>query len=275
MWDKRKLLLASIIFMALCCRVTVEETKLLDMAPDAVDDLYKGCREAALDKFVHSGLLKQELEQNEDFKKAWTSENRCTKQIPGGTSEHRSALSAYSNDNQVFKKIFDSAVKTKGGNLSIYEEQFKFKALHFLLMDSITLMKPTKCKTMFAIRDELPAKKNSTVRFGQFNVFHSSFDELQGLEDLADMYVLNVTSCFFVDCSVDHTTLISPAESFTVEEITEKIDRNDDTYTEVILKHANLDSRHNCYSFSRSSAAASTQWLVLVLVSFSSLFFIC
>lgn len=236
--------------------MTTKEKKQLDVASAVVDDLYEGCREAAMDKFVHSGLLKQELDRSEEFKFAWNSKNKCSKEIPGGIKEHRSALSAYANGNRAFQVEFDEAVKTMGGNLSIYDNKFNFKSLHFLLMDSLTLLKPTKCKILFAFREEYTAVENSTVRFDQFNVLYSSFDELQDAEDLADMVVLNITSCFFVDlkdyiCSVDHPTLISPAESFTVEEISQRTDRNMDTYTMYILKHSELRSFHNCYSFSR------------------------
>lgn len=280
MWGKRKLLLAAIIFTALYCKVTTKEAVLLDMAPGAVDDLYKGCREAALNKFVHSGLLKQELNQSQEFREAWSSNTKCSKQILGGTKEHSAALLAYATDNTAFQKTFDNAVRTMGANISMYDNHFHFKSLHFLLMDSISLLNPKNCTTVYALREEHTAKKGSTVRFGQFAVVHSRFDELQKMTDLDGLVLLNITSCFFANlksytCSNEDIALVSPVEEFTVEGITKITDSNDAEYTEIVLKHSKLESFHNCYSVSRSPAVASTLWLVLVLVAFSLLFFNC
>ncbi|KAK2817108.1 hypothetical protein Q5P01_025299 [Channa striata] len=56
MWDKRELLLAAIIFTAGYYIVTVMSIDL-DMAEDAVDDRYDGCREKAMERSAQQPQL--------------------------------------------------------------------------------------------------------------------------------------------------------------------------------------------------------------------------
>ncbi|XP_044045091.1 ecto-ADP-ribosyltransferase 5 isoform X2 [Siniperca chuatsi] len=162
MWDRRKLLLAAIVFTAFYYKVTAESVKLLDMAPNAVDDMYSGCRKEAMEKFIHSGLLQQEQNGNKGFQKAWSENTQCSKLIPGKIKEHTTALLAYANGDEDFQRTFGNAVEKLGVNVSIYEDHFHFKSLHFLLMDSMMLMNPKKCKTMYALSGKkYTAKKGS------------------------------------------------------------------------------------------------------------------
>ncbi|XP_038569237.1 ecto-ADP-ribosyltransferase 5 isoform X1 [Micropterus salmoides] len=278
MWDRRKLNLAAIIFTALYYKETAESaTPLeLDMAPDAVDDMYSGCRNETLEKFIHSGLLKQELIGSKTFQKAWNANTQCSKLLHGKQKEHTSALMAYVNADETFKNKLDHAVKTSGVNVSFYEDHFHFKSLHFLLMDSMTLLSPNQCKTMYVLSEkQYKAQKGSNVRLGRFTEVQSSYNELKDMQDLDEVVIFNITSCFLVNlgdiCSEKDSALISPAEVFTVEEIKE-IAHDDQSYTEIVLKHSKLYSSHNCYIFSRSPADVSTQWLVLVLVALSLFF---
>ncbi|XP_033181564.1 ecto-ADP-ribosyltransferase 3-like isoform X3 [Mastacembelus armatus] len=137
MWDMKKLLLAAITSIALYC---TKATAKLDMAPNAVDDMYKGCHKEVM-KIVHSDLLGQELNNSMHFQKAWNANTKCPMLIPGGTKEHTTAIMAYVNGDAEFTQTFDREVKTMGVNVSTYE-RFKFKSLHFLLMDSLRLLKP-------------------------------------------------------------------------------------------------------------------------------------
>ncbi|KAK9540448.1 hypothetical protein VZT92_002900 [Zoarces viviparus] len=272
MCDRAKLLLAAIVFYY---KVTAGSAKLLDMAPNAVDYMYNGCREEAMETFIHSGLLRQELNNSKEFQEAWGADNRCSTLIPGGTKEHTAALLAYADWGEEVT-TFDKAVETLGGNVSIYEKRFHFKALHFLLMDSMLLLSTKKCTTLYAVQEkDYTAQKGLKVRFGRFAKVHSSVSEL--MTDLDNYVLLNITSCFFANLgdifSKDQSlTLISPAEVFTVEAVNEKSD-DDSKFTEIVLKHSELKSSQNCYSLSGSPADVSTQWLVLMLVALSLFFF--
>ncbi|XP_076583491.1 GPI-linked NAD(P)(+)--arginine ADP-ribosyltransferase 1 isoform X2 [Chaetodon auriga] len=281
MWDKRKLLLAAIVFIALYDKVTAETAKQLDMAPDAVDDIYDGCRKQALEKVFHSGLLRQELNHSKGFQRAWSRNSQCSRQIPGGLKEHAAALLAYANGDVDFIQTFNDAVRTLGGNVSTYENHFSFKSLHFLLMDSMTLLYPKKCKMMYVFTElENKPTKGSTVRLGFFLQAHLNYTELKKLEDWDGGVVFNITSCFFVNlgdnvCSDEDTALLSPAEEFTVEEVDEVTDSNESEYTYIVLKHSKMNSMHNCYISSRSPADGSTQWSVLALAALSLFFLNC
>ncbi|KAI3353154.1 hypothetical protein L3Q82_019700 [Scortum barcoo] len=258
MCDRRKMFLAAIIFTALYYKVTAESYKNLDMAPDAVDDQYSGCREEAMKKFIHSGLLRQELNQSKGFERAWSEYIKCSKPIQGGIKEHTAALEAYANEGN-FIETFNKAVETKGVNVSIYENDFHFKSFHFLLMDSMKLLNPNpKCQTVFLlpeVNQMYTAQKGSRVRLGRFAKVYPSYRALLKAEADLDQ-ILNITSCFLVDleknvCSshVD-MMLLSPVEVFTVEDIHEMI-REGDKIKVIVLKHSKLDSSHNCYIFSR------------------------
>lgn len=272
MWDRGKLLLAVTLFTVLYHKVTAKKT--LDMAPDSVDNTYSECREKAWEKFIHSGLLGQELNRSAGLQKAWTQGADCPMQIPGRTTEHTSALRAYAYGDADSKKSVDKAIETLGGNISTYETLFHFKSLHFLLMDSI-LLQPKTCKTFYIIsKVGYEAKKGSMVRFGTFmKVF--PYSGLQDEPELDDIVVLNITSCFFANleassCGEGDSALISPAEVFTVEEEKKMTDDdNDNVYTVIVLKHAELKTQNSCVIFSRSTADVSTRWLVLVLVALS------
>lgn len=256
MFGRGKLLVAGIFFTAFCCKVSVG-IKLLDDASNVIDYLYTGCSEEAMKKFIHSGLLNQELNKSEGFHKAWKKNAQCKSLIPGGIHEHTSALSALIDGDVDFLEKFNDAVETLGVNLTTYETDFHFKSLHFLLMDSMQLLKPKTSKTLYTDYNgkETP-KIGSTVRFPAFTVVEPS---TKFLGDLIDLTVLKIESSFFVNLG-DHTckntdsVLISPAEVFTVMDVVEKTSEDDDEYTEVVLKHAALNDTHNCFMFLRSTS---------------------
>lgn len=228
----------------------------MDMAPDAVDDQYNGCRKEALETFIHSGLLRQELNNSEIFQQAWNRNKECSKSIPGGEKEHAVALSTYANEDNFISHTFNTAVKTQGTNSSTYAN-FNFKSLHFLLMDSLKQLNSSDCKAVyFSPEPEInyEVKTGSVVRFGTFLTVYLSLDAVP--TDLDDVIVFNITSCFFAklgdnSCTKDKkSALLSPAEEFTVEGIFKK-QYGDAEYTEVVLKHSRMNSFNNCYLFPR------------------------
>lgn len=247
------------VYFTLCAQLkaTAKNAKPLDMAMDAVDDVYHGCREQALKTFIHSGLLTQELNDNKGFNKAWNQKAPCSKLLPGKVKEHTAALLAYANGDKDFINTFNNAVETLGTNVSVYENSFHFKSLHFLLMDSMTLLEPKECKTLYVVPEvNYSVQKGSKVRLGEFAAVHSSPSVLNDF-DMEGQVLFNITSCFFVELganicnSLEDLVLLSPAEIFTVEDVREVTDAEESQYTEVTLKHSEVGSSHNCYVFSR------------------------
>lgn len=273
---RRHLVLAVICSLAICINVAAEVP--LDMAPDAVDDMYEGCAKDALNKLVLSNLLKEELNSSEAFLKAWyqSQTSPCPKLIPGGVKEHTMALQTYVTSDDNFKMALNNAVYTYGTNKTTYEDSFHFKSLHFLLMDSIRRLHPGVCRTVYAFSDpKFSVQNGSTVRFGRFDATSPSLDILK-TRDFDDEIILDITTCFFAElgdnvCHDDPTTLLSPVEEFLVEDV-KTIEDEDATYQRIILKHSVLKSMHNCL-FSRSSDDVPSHWLVLTLLT-SSFFII-
>ncbi|XP_040003233.1 T-cell ecto-ADP-ribosyltransferase 1 [Xiphias gladius] len=280
MWDRRELLFAAVVFAALYYRVAAEGKTPLDMAVNAVDGLYQGCREKAMRKVVHSDLLGQELNRSKEFQEAWSAGTKCSKLNPGGRKEHATALYVYANGNEPFIKTFNREVETMGVNLTTYENNFHFKSFHFLLMDSMKRQETGNCKAVYVFPEtEYTAEKGSKVRLGRFIIADLSFDELSKSEDLDGQVVLNITSCFFANlvesfCEEvnSNVVLLSPSEVFTVESINYRV-MGEFNFTEIILNHTALESKHQCSILSRSPADVSTQWLVLVLAALSLFFY--
>uniref|UniRef100_A0A3B4HD11 NAD(P)(+)--arginine ADP-ribosyltransferase n=1 Tax=Pundamilia nyererei TaxID=303518 RepID=A0A3B4HD11_9CICH len=221
---------------------------------NVVDDQYKGCGEEAMKRFIESDVLKRELNNSEGFQKAWNKSIECSKQIPGGRKEHTAALSVYVNGDHNLLQRLNKAIETMGGNVSIYENRFHFKSLHFLLMDSMRLLKPKECKNVYVLLSgQNQPQKGSTVRFPSFTSAYSDYEKLKSETDLYEEVVLNLTSCFFVNlkdyvCGQGQDEiLLSPAEVFTVEDINSKVVEADDDsqYVEIVLKHSGLKSSHN------------------------------
>lgn len=270
---RRHLVPAVICSLALCINVAAEVP--LDMAPDAVDDMYKGCTKDALNKFVLSDLLKEEINSSEAFLRAWRHSqiSTCSKLIPGGVKEHTMALQTYVNSADTFRTTLNNAVYTYGTNTTTYYDNFHFKSLHFFLMDSIRLLNPGTCRTVHAFSDpKFSVQKGSTVRFGRFYLAFSNQDILKE-RDWEDEVILDITTCFSADlgdniCHDDPITLLSPTEEFTVEDV-KTIEDENASYKRILLKHSELKSMHNCYMFSRSSDDAPSHWLVLVLLTSS------
>lgn len=281
MWISRKLPLSVLIFTVVFYKVTSGSSQPLGMALDAVDDLYEGCRDEAMTKFIESDVLKQELDQNAGFRQAWSENSNCAKLISGGMKEHIHALSALANGNRDFVNAFNSAVKMKGTNESTYET-FNFKALHFLLIDAMKLsekLNAKQCRTVYYLTESTStAKINSKVRLGGFTIAFKSYALLKRMEEWDGRSIFNITTCFFFDlgkdsCSQDtDMILLSPAEEYTVKytNIVDDTD-NEESYTEIVLEQPELKNLHNCYIFSRSPAIVSALWLVLVLAILPSL----
>ncbi|TMS22873.1 NAD(P)(+)--arginine ADP-ribosyltransferase 1 [Larimichthys crocea] len=277
MWHTRKLLFVAIIFTALYDKVTAQ---LLDMAPNSGDFQYKACREEVLKKIIDSGLLRQELQQSQSFQKAWNKSSTCSELIPGGTKEHTTALLTYLKADEYFITEFKQAIETNGANESTYENNFHFKSLHFLIMDSLMLLKPKECKTVYLSLDgrkKLPL--GSEKRLRGFTKAFLSYRDMIKYDDTYDRSLFNVTSCFFANlgkniCAREDVALLSQAEVFTVKNVNE-IMTDDDEHTAIVLESAGERSTDICHIFSRSPADVSTQWLVLMLVALSLFVFNC
>ncbi|XP_060720032.1 T-cell ecto-ADP-ribosyltransferase 1 [Tachysurus vachellii] len=232
------------------------KVKMLDMAPDAVDDDFLECRDKML-KVVTDSLLQEELDSEKVFKDLWSRYNgTCRNNIIGGTSLHMDALQAYGNSRVKFRTNFNSLVYSNGTNITTYRD-FRFKSLHFLLSDSLKLLNPTNtCRIVYYGTDEkYKAVLGKEVRFGMFLNPTTSKDT--AIEDVhsndGSLFIIN--SCSVVDveqklCNCEELQcLLSPAEVFTVQKV-EKVSE----YKEITLNHSGFLSNHHCSFFQRNAA---------------------
>ncbi|CAB1328164.1 unnamed protein product, partial [Coregonus sp. 'balchen'] len=267
-----------LILVAALSHMVTPLPKQMDMAPNAVDEQYTHCREQMLEKVLEGGLLKEELNSSPEYSAAW-GVKQCTKLIPGGVKEHTTALVAYGHGGNAFRKNFNNAVENQGGNVNVYNGNFQFKSLHFLLMDAMRLLKPNKCQTVFRGSIKMyEAQVGSEVRFGRFT---STKAKRSDSEEVAtdNGSLFNINSCTVVNVenytcfseSIDQ--LISPAEVFRVAEV-KSVSNEDHEYREIVLTSSrthSIDSVRDCYLFPRSPTSmsppsiiptgSSTQWL--------------
>ncbi|XP_020786260.1 GPI-linked NAD(P)(+)--arginine ADP-ribosyltransferase 1 [Boleophthalmus pectinirostris] len=270
MKDGKYVVLAALCTLTLCIKVAAQIP--LDMAPDAVDDMYEGCAKDALNKFVLSDFLQVELNNSKSFREAWlqAESSDCTKLIPGGLKQHTTALRTIIEDDHYLLSL-NYEVYEYGTNVTTYED-FNYKSLHFLLMDSIKHLDSglANCKTVYSFSDlDFIAQNGSTVRLGRFWIGYPSLERILKERDLNNEVILSITTCFSADlgeniCNEESVTLISPAEEFTVEDV--RVVKDPDTFTSIVLKHSQMKSMHNCYIFSRC-ADSSPHWLFLVLLT--------
>lgn len=255
-----------LMVLAVLHHIVKAEVRIMDMAPDAVDDDFSECEQKML-QAVTDNLLQKELSADKDFGDLWRKHSGgCMKSIPGGTSHHITALQAYGNSKDKFRKKFNDLVYSKGNNSTTYREDFPFKSLHFLLTDSLRLLNPANiCTTVYsATSNEYTTDTGAEVRFGKFlkaEVSLSAALETVEMEDEGTLFI--ITSCSVVKVedftckSEELQCLISPAELFQVQKVREVL--NDDVkFKEITLTHMHFLSNHHCSFFHRNAAAVGS-----------------
>ncbi|KAJ8281272.1 hypothetical protein GJAV_G00065640 [Gymnothorax javanicus] len=261
--------LITLLIIAAIMDIVVSEEMSLDMGPNAVDDQYLGCREKMLEKVLSKGgLLDEERAANEVFSKAWDS-TKCSTLIPSGRTEHSQALALYTHESHEFHQAFQDAVRSQGWNVTAYQ-RFPFKALHFLLVDAMQILRPKKCEIVYhESKLVFQTSVGDKVRFGMFTsaLSEKSAEEAHLLTN-DEGTVFNITSCAVV--SVDEPAcypeesdrLIPPFEEFRVMNITNTGHRR-----LIFLNHSRLYSYHNCLLFPSSSYPVSPNMLLLLTAS--------
>lgn len=242
-----------------------DEVIKLDMFPEFVD--YKKCRDKMLQRVIKpGGLLQKELNNNNDFESMWKANATCGMEIPGGTQEHMAALYSYANANKKFLKSFNTQLYNKGTNITMYQDQFSFKSLHFLLTDGMQLLRKenTTCHNVYyGTEKKYNMEVKDSIRFGSFLPAQLSFND--AVEDAVDSdMIFKITSCTVVNLdengckSEEIDLLISPDEAFDVEDI-RKVGSKDEKITMVILKPSASRRSFDCsHLFSSSTSDESS-----------------
>ncbi|KAL7841490.1 hypothetical protein SRHO_G00251810 [Serrasalmus rhombeus] len=264
-WSVNPFLL--ILLAGLLHTVTAVE-RMLDMAPDAVDDTFSECRDKMMQNVTApGGLLQEELEASKDFKELWSRHGgTCQKQIYGGRAHHLAALQAYGNSRDQFRKMFNRLVQTKGSNSTTYSNEFPFKSLHFLLTDALRLINPGKtCSTVyFGAEKRYTAENGTEVRFGRFiGASIRKSHEIEQIVTAEEGTLFNIMSCSVVNVenytctSEEIERLISPTEVFRVQNI-KAVSTDGVDYKIITLTHSRFLSNHDCYLFPSSPTPLPT-----------------
>ncbi|XP_029916275.1 ecto-ADP-ribosyltransferase 4-like [Myripristis murdjan] len=238
----------------------------LNMAEDAVDDMYIGCTERMMRR-VKDTFMKIER-KNEVFAKAWKNAENCASeklrhQHKNGTltKDHIQAICLYTSNyitvsNRKFYDLFNTVTRT--GRKTYTTTKFEFHAFHFFLTSAVQTLKnnqssgtikPTYRRTNSAFE----GKVNKIMRFGSFS--SSSFR--------TDLTHFGNKSCFeiwtnlgaslgeYSRISNELEVLIPPYEMFKITEIVKgkKLKKRkglDDCKVLFILKSAGVHSNLNC-----------------------------
>uniref|UniRef100_A0A8C5U6X3 NAD(P)(+)--arginine ADP-ribosyltransferase n=1 Tax=Malurus cyaneus samueli TaxID=2593467 RepID=A0A8C5U6X3_9PASS len=149
-----------------------QEVVPMDMAPNAFDDRYQGCR----DKMAAAlpALNRSEFQPNSLFAQAWAQataewQKRGSPLPPLLFPDQAIAIMAYTMSTTLYKE-FNDAVHEAGRSGQQYRDNFHFKSLHFLLTDALAMLKDNLCRDVYmAERDiRLKVQHGQRVRFGRF-----------------------------------------------------------------------------------------------------------
>ncbi|XP_064782801.1 ecto-ADP-ribosyltransferase 5-like [Oncorhynchus masou masou] len=213
----------------------------LDMAPDSVDDSYKGCEEKMLRK-VHDYYLPKERRESKDFNQAWTAaEDHYTKK--GKLSKNYSlAIQVYVNATSNIYKSFNAATRTQKES---YKTVFKYHSLHFFLANALRMLnknKNNKNKTFQTFRgskDSFEGVQYDEMRFGQFT--SSSLDK-KITKHFGNRSCFEITTYlgaplgeYASQMAHEKEVLIPPYEVFRITEVLKRTDKKD-LWCDVVYK---------------------------------------
>ncbi|XP_042259646.1 T-cell ecto-ADP-ribosyltransferase 1-like isoform X3 [Thunnus maccoyii] len=201
----------------------------LDIVPESVDDMYKGCTKE-MEKKVNSTYFNKENVGT--LKMVWTECSKKTyPQNKALTKNHMQAICAYTSDsknNKNDKKLYDEFNEAVRTGRNIYGSSFKFHSLHFWLTTAIQILKksPKKqgCQTTYRrTKAVFTGKVKQIIRFGAF----ASSSKKKNL------YQFGMKTCFEIKtCSGaalgnyskhphEEEVLIPPYETFKITKIIE------------------------------------------------------
>nr|XP_055061312.1 T-cell ecto-ADP-ribosyltransferase 1-like isoform X2 [Misgurnus anguillicaudatus] len=263
-----------VLFYSVLLAIADEVIKL-DRFPEFVD--YKRCRDKMLQRVIKpGGLLQTELNTNEDFKLMWKANATCGTKIPGVTQEHMAALKSYADANEKFHKSFNTQLYNKGTNITMFQDQFSFKSLHFLLTDGMQLLsnETMTCQNVYSGTDKkYNIAVKDVIRFGSFLpaklLFNVAFEDAVD----SDGTIFKITSCTVVSLdesgcgSEEIDLLISPNEAFDVEDI-RKAGPKGEEITMVVLKPFASHRSFDCSDLFSSSTSdeSSSKFLMTVFL---------
>uniref|UniRef100_A0A8K9WMV4 NAD(P)(+)--arginine ADP-ribosyltransferase n=2 Tax=Oncorhynchus mykiss TaxID=8022 RepID=A0A8K9WMV4_ONCMY len=212
----------------------------LDMAPDSVDDSYKGCEEKMLRK-VHDYYLKTERLKNKDFNQAWTDAEARYKPKPKRALSklYSLAIQVYVTEYSQMFKSFNEATRTQKKS---YSTTFQYHSLHFLLTLALRILnkKNKRFQTFRGTNVSFHGVRNTEMRFGQFT--SSSLDKKIAGERFGSRSCFEITTYlgaplgeYASQMAHEKEVLIPPYEVFRITEVLKRKDKKD-LWCDVVYK---------------------------------------
>ncbi|XP_067221760.1 ecto-ADP-ribosyltransferase 5-like isoform X1 [Chanodichthys erythropterus] len=225
----------------------------LDMAPNSVDDQYKGCRENMTKQVERNYLKKETSDPESELANAWKDAVKKHK-TPGDnlTRNHSIAIYVYTNSGFKVYKNFNNAVRNDKKKYK--NRTFKWYSLDFLLTDAIQILKKTQKKCYSTYRGtNMKFNKtvlNKEVRFGSFT---SSSLSLKRTRFFGNVSCFEIRTCEGADLTKyskhpeEKEVLIPPYETFKVTAVRTKRDQKN-LWCETVfsLKSSGTRSDLNC-----------------------------
>ncbi|XP_015194820.2 erythroblast NAD(P)(+)--arginine ADP-ribosyltransferase-like [Lepisosteus oculatus] len=249
-------------------QVRVPSQIIMSMCPDSVDDAYMQCNHQMAEAVSRTLLTKELVEK---LSKAWKHAQREFKNktladlAPGMTYNHAIAIHVYTREvNFPIYKEFNSAVRTQGRS---YRDSFQYKALHFLLADSIRLLQEhsgKQCRWTF--RGSVHTFSAHTGRQVRFSSFTSTSLDPKVAKGFGRRTCFQILTCLGAELGNlsllprEREVLVPPHEKFEVRE-----GQADSSLREcrrvILLESRGLQSNLNCQLFEDRNAGRKGQIL--------------
>ncbi|XP_071261119.1 erythroblast NAD(P)(+)--arginine ADP-ribosyltransferase-like [Salvelinus alpinus] len=211
----------------------------LNMAPDSVDDSYKGCEEKMFRK-VRDYYLPTERLNNKDFNQAWTDAEARYKPKPNRALSkiYFLAIQVYVTEYSQMYKSFNEATRTQKKS---YSTTFKYHSLHFLLTNALRILnkKNKRFQTFRGTNVSFHGVRNTEMRFGQFTT--SSLDKKIAGEHFGTRCCFEIITYFgaplggYSQLPDEKEVLIPPYEVFKITEVLKRKDKKD-LWCDVVYK---------------------------------------
>ncbi|XP_040001935.1 ecto-ADP-ribosyltransferase 5-like [Xiphias gladius] len=215
----------------------------LDLAPNAVDDMYTGCKDK-MDSRVKKQYLTNERNKDKNFTLAWGEAekyyNKKWRRKKGKRpstalgKEQIMAIYVYTLDKPNVYLDFNNAVRTQK---SMYMTTFRYHTLHFFLTDALQTLNSRKpeaerCLTGYRRVNSYFSQDvlNKVIRFGSFT--SSSMGWYPSAERFGDKSCFEIVTCSGADISLysklgesEREALIPPYEVFKVTKTERRSDQ--------------------------------------------------
>ncbi|XP_064587857.1 ecto-ADP-ribosyltransferase 4 [Zonotrichia leucophrys gambelii] len=234
--DSGKLVTLGSLLLLIFSQILIKEAVSpisMDMALQAFDDQYLGCREEMMEELEQGDYFQKEIAANKDYLRLWKKAQEALLKSPVGLlremrDSHATALMAYSMNSSLHSQL-NWATSTAGISPEHYRHNFSFKYFHFYLTTAIQILKEwqssmgkQKCYQVHrGVKDlYIEAKEGSRVRFGRFTSTSHLRSEAQ---KFGNETLFTVTTCLgaamqgFSYHTSEKEVLIPPYEIFLVK----------------------------------------------------------